>query len=168
MQPFKWCFFIALFLLVFVSDLCAECPKSIENMTFFNVKGKQSSIDCSFRTALIINFWATWCAPCRAEIPQLNEIYHEYKPRGIDIVGVSLDSIRPKKINSYVKSLKIEYPIFIGRADEVQEKMDVVGIPATIIVDRKGEIFRKLVGYHTKDEIVSVLEELIKKSNLKD
>lgn len=168
MKSFKWVFCILLFLLVFGSDLCAECPKSIENLTLFNVKGKQSGIDCSFRTALIINFWATWCAPCRAEIPQLNEIYHEYKTRGIDIVGISLDSIRPQKINSYVKSLKIEYPIFIGRADEVQKKMDVVGIPATIIVDGKGKIYRKLVGYHTKDEIVSVLEELIKKLNVKD
>ncbi len=139
----------------------AECPKVVTGFSLLDLQGKKASISCADHKVLIINFWATWCGPCRIEIPQLNDLHRDYHAQGVKVIGISLDSMRPEWLQPYVKALKIAYPVYLGKAEELQSKLSIVGIPATLVIDAKGAIRRQLVGYHSKDVILKVIREIL-------
>ena len=72
--------------------LQAKCPDTVDGLTLLDLNGKPAKLSCASHKLLILNFWTTWCAPCRVEIPHLVEIYQEYKSLGVEIVGISLDT----------------------------------------------------------------------------
>ncbi len=160
--PYK-CFFLILLFIVLVSgNTEAECTEAFAGFTLYDMKGKIAKIPCSSHKVLLVNFWATWCAPCMAEIPQINELYIQFKGQGVEVVGISLDSIKPQKLDSFVKSLNLTYPVYLGKAQEMQSKLAIIAVPATLIIDSSGNIYRKLIGYHSKNEILAVITELLK------
>jgi cytochrome c biogenesis protein CcmG, thiol:disulfide interchange protein DsbE len=108
--------------------------------------------------AVVVNFWATWCPPCRAEIPDFIKVYDEYKSRGLEIVGIALDEDGWQKVNPFVKKNKINYPIVLGTTEVVQLYGGIEGIPTTFFVDKKGNIAGQQVGMLDK----SALEKKIK------
>ena len=142
-------------------SLSAQCPEAVNGMALFDLRGKPAKLPCSSHKVLIINLWATWCAPCRVEIPILGELYRELKPRGVEVVGISLDSMKPESLEPMVASLKIPYPVYIGSAEEILSKMAVMAVPATFIINSRGKIYRTLIGYHSKDELLAPIKELL-------
>ena len=115
--------------------------------------------------ALIINFWATWCAPCRKEMPLLEQVHQQWRDRGVAVVGVAIDRLEP--VQSFVGEAGISYPILVGE----QEAMglaesfapDLPGLPLTVLAAPGGEILQRHVGeIHAEelDQIVTVLGEL--------
>jgi thiol-disulfide isomerase/thioredoxin len=152
---------IALFIALEPVYAVAKCPKAFNGFTFYDLKGMPAKISCSQYKVLIVNFWATWCAPCMAEIPLLNDISMELKSQGVEVVGVSLDTMKPQRLSEFVKSLKISYPVFLGNALELRSNLSVIAVPAIFIINRDGEIFRTLVGYHSKDEILAVIKNIL-------
>jgi len=90
----------------------------------------------------VINFWATWCPPCKREIPTLIEIQNDYHDRGVQVIGIALDD--PKAVAKYVAEKGINYPVLAGDDDvvEVSEKLgnDLGILPYTVIADRTGKI----------------------------
>jgi thiol-disulfide isomerase/thioredoxin len=154
------CFFP---LLLHHSPSLAKCPEIIEGFKLRDLKGNSATLSCKSYEVIIINFWATWCPPCRAEIPELRQIYKEYKSRGVEIAGIALQVITPKEIRSFVKSNKINYPIFLGEAKDLNAQNSIISIPVTFIIDNQGKTYRKLIGYHTKDELEQMIKELLMK-----
>lgn len=115
--------------------------------------------------ALIINFWATWCAPCRKEMPLLEQVHQQWRDRGVAVVGVAIDRLEP--VQAFVGEAGISYPILVGD----QEAMglaeafapDLPGLPLTVLAAPGGEVLRQHVGeIHAEDldQIVAVLGEL--------
>jgi len=93
---------------------------------------------------LILNFWATWCSPCRDEIPDLIALQKEYEGKGLVVVGVALDG-RSEAVKSFVEKWGINYPIVL--ADEKTTKdYGILGIPVSFIIDREGNIMEKHIG----------------------
>ena len=109
---------------------------------------------------LFLNFWATWCAPCRQEIPGFLEIYDKYKDEGMEILGVSLDRQGPDVIKPFAEKMKITYPLAMANDEIMQAYQPGQYIPATIIIDREGNIHNKHVGYMDKTQVEKMFLEL--------
>ncbi len=109
---------------------------------------------------LFLNFWATWCSPCRQEIPGFLEIYDKYKDEGMEILGVSLDRQGPDVIKPFAEKMKITYPLAMANNEIMQAYQPGQYIPATIIIDREGNIQNKHVGYMDKTQVEKMFLEL--------
>ena len=110
---------------------------------------------------VILDFWATWCKPCRMEIPGFIELYKAYKDSGFVMVGVALD--RPQKVARFYEANKMNYPVVIGNNSIAKAYGGIMGIPTTFVIDKNGRIYRKYVGYRPlslfKNDITALLKE---------
>jgi thiol-disulfide isomerase/thioredoxin len=107
---------------------------------------------------IIVDFWATWCPPCRMEIPNFVELYSQYKDKGLEIVGVTLDEGGENVVSEFRDKNKINYTLVLGNEKVTQDYGGIRGIPTTFIIDKKGNIVNKHIGYTDKQ----VFEEEIK------
>lgn len=118
---------------------------------------------------IILNFWATWCPPCRKEIPDFVELYEKYKDEGLLIIGVNLDGGDSRSVKQFSKNYKINYPIVLGNVNVTQDYGGIRGIPTTFVIDRKGDIKKKYIGYQPRaifeDAAKRLLEEVSEKPN---
>jgi thiol-disulfide isomerase/thioredoxin len=112
---------------------------------------------------LVVNFWATWCAPCREEIPELVRFQREFGPKGVQIVGIAIDAA--DKVRPYAANMKMNYPILIGDADGVELAQragnSLGGLPFTVILDRQGNAVHSHLGSLTADKLLAVIKPLL-------
>jgi cytochrome c biogenesis protein CcmG/thiol:disulfide interchange protein DsbE len=111
---------------------------------------------------VIIDFWATWCAPCRKGIPDLIELQKEFGKK-IVIIGISLDQQKSDVI-PFMKKMGINYPIVYGSPEVTRQYGGVEAIPATFIIDRKGNIVDQHIGLTPKSEYSDQIKKLLKKT----
>ena len=113
---------------------------------------------------VLINFWATWCGPCRMEIPEFNELYNKYHDKGFEILGVSISDNKKQLIN-FTKSFLVEYPLLYGSTREMNKIMKLYGgvyaVPSSFLVNSKGEIVWKYPGAILKEYDPQTFAKLI-------
>jgi thiol-disulfide isomerase/thioredoxin len=97
---------------------------------------------------VLIDFWATWCKPCLDEIPHWNALQARYRERGLEVLGVTVQSGSPTEIKTSVQELKIHYRIVIGDEEVVRGFGGLAGFPTTFLVDRDGVIRKKYTGQY--------------------
>lgn len=107
---------------------------------------------------LVLNFWATWCPPCRAEIPDFISMHKEYADRGLAIVGVSVDQLTPSRLKEWVTKAGINYPVALASEEIVADYRPGEYIPATILVDGGGRIRYRHVGVMDKATLVRLFK----------
>jgi len=121
-----------------------------------------SAADFAGKT-LLINFWATWCTPCRREMPMLMELQAEYGTAGLQVIGIALDDVQ--SVRDFVDQLGISYPILVGAADVMETSLaygNVKGLlPYSVLVDRDGIIRWQYTGEIQRDDVSSLLDELL-------
>src|SRR5262245_31610857 len=100
---------------------------------------------------VMINFWATWCGPCRQEMPLLESIYKKYNKMGFTLLGVNVEP-DAKPAEDYLKAIPVSFPILFDTKSEVSKMYEVSGMPSTVIVDRKGNVRVIHHGYKPGDE----------------
>ena len=109
---------------------------------------------------VIVDFWATWCGPCRASLPHLDEIQERYRGRGLVVVGLSLDDVGPQVVRRYADHMRIRFRL--GMADE--RVLDLYGpirsIPTTFFINKRGDVIRRVVGYIDPETMDSYALEL--------
>jgi len=127
-----------------------------------DLQGKTVSLADYKGKVLFLNFWATWCPPCRAEIPDFIEAFGQYNKKGLEILGVSVDRMTEEKLLDFVNGMKINYPVALADSRIVDDFRPGQYIPATIIIDKKGIIRHRQVGAIDKGTLVKYFEELSK------
>ena len=108
---------------------------------------------------IILDFWATWCPPCRVEIPFFIELYKQYKEQGLAIIGVAT-SDEKNKVEAFAKNYKINYPVVMGNEKIVEDYGGIRGLPTTFIIDKEGNIREKFIGYRPKEVFEEVFLKL--------
>lgn len=136
-------------------------PEKAPDFALKNAKGELVTLSSLGGKIVVINFWATWCGPCRAEIPGFLEVYDEYKSKGLEIVGISLDSDGWESIKPFVNKYGITYPVVLGDMKTIRNYGGIRAIPTTFIVDRKGNVAVRHVGYMSKSDFLRQVKQLL-------
>jgi thiol-disulfide isomerase/thioredoxin len=134
------------------------------DFTLTSLAGDKISLSDFKGKIVIVDFWATWCPPCRRGIPDLISIQNKYKNK-VAVIGISLDRENTKAgVPSFVKKMGINYPIVYFTDKVINDFGGVNAIPTSFIIDQKGNIVSKMVGLYPKSEYEKQLENLIKES----
>ncbi len=94
---------------------------------------------------VLLNFWATWCSPCRSEIPRFVDLQRKYDRDGLQIIGISLDD-DPKLVRAFYQQLTMNYPVAIGDAKLAERYGGILGLPVSFLIGRNGRIYAKHAG----------------------
>jgi thiol-disulfide isomerase/thioredoxin len=132
--------------------------------TLTDVDGRSISSDQFKGKVIVLDFWATWCGPCRSEIPGYEELQKQFGPAGLEIVGVSLDQgdDNAAVVRKFVADQKINYQIVLGDNQIAEAFGGVEAIPTTFIIDRSGTIRYRKVGAMAPAEFAAVLKPFLK------
>jgi cytochrome c biogenesis protein CcmG/thiol:disulfide interchange protein DsbE len=110
---------------------------------------------------VMIDFWSTWCPPCRQEAPALSQVYNEYRDKGVLFIGIAVwDDM--DKLEHFVEEFQIAYPIALDTHGEIAMDYGVPGIPEKYFVNKNGQLERKLIGPTSPDTLRAVLDDLLK------
>ena len=101
---------------------------------------------------VLADFWATWCAPCIAEIPDWNKLYARYREKGLVVLGVTIRSGWASDIKPDAEKLKMAYPVVVGNDDVEEGFGGIWGFPTTFLVNRKGQIYKKYTGTYPQKQ----------------
>lgn len=112
--------------------------------------------------AILLNFWATWCPPCKYEIPMFTELYAKYKDEGFVVLGFSVDD-PPELLQSFAKEMNMNYPVLVGLGrDDVQAAFgNVWALPTTFLIARDGRLCKKLMGVATKEHFEKEIKGIL-------
>ena len=142
---------------------CAQdAPKADLSFTLKDMNGKDVRLADLAGKVVLVNFWATWCGPCRMETPWLVELQEKYRSRGLRVLGISVDD-PPEAIPPFAREFRINYPLLLGRdRDDVQKAYGpVMVLPMTVIVGRDGRICVRHIGPAAKEQFESEITSLL-------
>ncbi|HTN43250.1 MAG TPA: TlpA disulfide reductase family protein [Nitrospiria bacterium] len=126
-----------------------EAPKIgylAPNFRLTNLQGQEVSMASLEGKVVFINFWATWCGPCRAEMPSMEALYHEFKGQGLEILAVSSDMDGAPAVQPFIRKLGLSYPVLLDPDFRVDDKYLIQSVPTTVLVDKNGVITHRFVG----------------------
>ena len=142
----------------------AENSKGVNYNNDFTLKdlnGKEVSLSDFAGNIVVLNFWATWCPPCKAEIPDFIEVFNSYKDKGVSFIGVSLDEDNNALVN-FVADYKINYTIVQDVSSvNVGNNWGVEAIPTTFFLDKEGNVLDSVVGQMPKNNLISKIETFL-------
>jgi len=110
--------------------------------------------------AVLLNFWATWCEPCKIEMPWFVELQKQYGPQGLQVLGVAMDDTDPKDISEFAHKMGVNYPIAVGKEAVGDQYGGIPYLPSTFYIDRDGKVVDRVYGLVSRSEI----EDDIKKA----
>jgi cytochrome c biogenesis protein CcmG/thiol:disulfide interchange protein DsbE len=161
---------IAFILLIFVAVCAVSCGQQIlstfqegmaPDFTLKDMDGRTFRFADTRGNVVILDFWATWCPPCRMEIPHFEALYRQYGAKGLVIVGVALDRGGAANVKSFVEENGVTYTVVISDQRVISAYGGIRSIPTTFIIDREGRIVEKVVGYRDKEFFESRIKELL-------
>lgn len=137
-------------------------PEALYAATFRDPEGHAQSLGRFQGGLLVLNFWATWCGPCREEMPGFQRLQARWSGRGVQFVGVANDD--PAKVARFARDLGIGYPLLVGGAevDELARRLgDIDGVlPFTVVLGAQGQVLRQKVGIYSERELDETLQQL--------
>ena len=136
--------------------------KKLETFTLKDMNGAQVRLADYKGKVVLLNFWATWCGPCKVEIPHFIEFQEKYGPEGLQVVGLSVDDT-PDLLTPYIRDMKMNYPVLQGlHRDDVQDAYGpIVGIPVSVLISRDAKICATHTGLTGKDVFEREIKALL-------
>jgi thiol-disulfide isomerase/thioredoxin len=131
--------------------------------TLTNMQGQNVSLADLKGKVVILNFWATWCPPCREEMPSMEMLYRKYKDQGLVILAVNVEKDGQKLVQSFLQRTPYTFPILLDGDAAVQNSYQVFRFPETLIIDRNGKVVERVVGAidWTSDQAVQLINFLL-------
>ena len=136
------------------------------NFTFPGLDGKKVSLTDFKGKVVFINIWATWCPPCREEMPSMEKLYQELKGEDFEILAVSIDTSGAKVVAPFMKEYKLSFPALLDTEGTIQDLYGTTGVPESFIINKEGIIEEIVIGPRdwATPEVVRFLRNLIQKS----
>ena len=133
--------------------------KPAPDFTLQTLEGKNVTLSSLHGKGVLLNFWATWCGPCKIEMPWFVELQKEYGPQGLQIVGVAMDDSSTQDIQTFVKEMGVNYPVLIGKEAVGQAYGGVDVLPTTFFIDRDGKIVAREFGLQSRGLFVDNIKK---------
>lgn len=150
----------ALLFLVFAPGVNA---RSARKLALHDMNGNPTRLSDFDGQVVVVNFWATWCGPCREELPRFSAMARDYAPSHVAFVMISIDDARKiEKIRSFVMQQQIKLPVWIGGSADMVEHFSSKGVvPATLVLDQHGEIVRTVNGEARDEDVKEAVDWLL-------
>lgn len=139
-----------------------------KEFTLKSIDGKQISLSDYRGKVVLVNFWATWCGPCRTEIPWLIGIQQKYAGQGFTIFGLAMDDEEESVVSPWVakerfsvngESVAMNYPILIGSSEVAESFGGLLGFPTSVLISKDGKIVKRVTGIIREDEILQLIDK---------
>ncbi len=127
--------------------------------TLTDISGNKVALSDFKGKVVILDFWATWCPPCKREIPDFISLQSAYEARGLQIVGIALD--QPDKVREFARQNGMNYPVLLGNDQIAQEYGGIEGIPTTFIIDRNGRLVNRFEGFRSREDFESEIRRVL-------
>ncbi|PTT86331.1 TlpA family protein disulfide reductase [Pelomonas sp. HMWF004] len=151
-------------LLVTLAGLCAAVPSgTAPDFTLRTAEGKNLRLHEQRGRVVLVNFWATWCGPCRQEMPLLNQLHQKYQGSGFTLLGINVDADSRQAIN-LANKLGVSFPVLLDGEKSVSKLYDLSSMPSTLLIDRDGKVRYVHRGYQAGYEALyeKQIRELLK------
>jgi thiol-disulfide isomerase/thioredoxin len=136
-------------------------PTAAPDFTLESLNGKSLRLSDLRGKAVLLNFWATWCAPCKIEMPWFVELQSEYGPKGLQIVGVAMDDSSKEDIAKFAQDMGVNYPVLLGKEAVGEAYGGVPALPESFFIGRDGKIVDKIIGLKGKAEIEDAIRKAL-------
>jgi thiol-disulfide isomerase/thioredoxin len=103
----------------------------------------------------LVNIWATWCLPCKVEMPSMEKLYQSLGSQGFKIAAVSIDQGDPEDVLTFASNLQVSFDVLQDRAGKIQELYETTGVPESFLLDRRGVLIKRVIGAHDWDSEVN-------------
>jgi peroxiredoxin len=143
-------------------EICDPTAKQA-NLDFMlkDINGKEIRLSDYKGKVILLDFWATWCAPCKIEIPGFIALYKKYKSRDFVVIGVSMDD-SPSPVKPFAQKMKMNYPVLIGTGrNDIEQAFELMGLPTSFIISREGRICGRHFGFAPKEEFEREIKALL-------
>lgn len=144
-------FFILMTNILTGSAMAATLDQPAPNFTLKSLSGQNIKLSEQTGNVVMLNFWASWCGPCRKEMPLLNALHKKYKSLGFVILGVNVEQ-ELKLAKSFLADTPVDFPILFDASNTVSKAYDVIAMPTTVMIDRNGKVRYIHKGYKAGDE----------------
>lgn len=147
--------------MVLVVVVEASAQQRAPDLSFKDINGKTIRLSDFKGKVVLLNFWATWCVPCRTEIPDLVKKQREYRRQGLRIVGITYPPERMTEVRRFARKLKINYPLSIGSKETKQTFTSSETLPLSVIIDQEGVVRGMIEGIMYSDEFEEKVKPLL-------
>ena len=133
------------------------------DFTLKSLTGKNLKLSEMAGNVVLINFWASWCGPCREEMPLLNDLHNKYAPLGFTVLGVNVEE-DARNARGFLKNFPVDFPILLDSNNQVSKQYNVIAMPTTVMVDRDGNVRYLHKGYKSGDEkkYIKMVKKLVR------
>jgi thiol-disulfide isomerase/thioredoxin len=128
-----------------------QAPEYLPHFTVADLSGQEISPATLKGKVALIDFWATWCPPCRKEIPHFNQLYARYREQGLIVIGLALDD-KAAEVRTFMRQTPIDYPVALASPELQQQFGGIEVYPTAFLVDREGTVIKKYLGFTYPDE----------------
>lgn len=127
-----------------------------------DIQGRKISLSKYKGKVVLLNFWATWCPPCRAEMPDLVKMQRQYRKQGLQVIGITYPPEQIKEVRQFIQQLRVNYPIALGTKETKTLFDQTETLPLTIIIDRRGNVVDRIEGILLPEEFEQKIKPLLK------
>lgn len=156
--------FVAFLSCPFSASAAVTVGAAAPDFSLQDMQGRQVQLSDLRGKVVIVNFWATWCPPCRAEMPSMDTLYQTFKDDGLVLLAINVEEGSRELVQNFLQKSAYTFPILLDAETEVQQRYGVYQLPQSFIIDPKGLVVKKIIGAvdWTKGDLYSLLHFMVK------